>query len=121
LLRNVNLEFNPISQLPYYRYHVIFRLPQIRTLDSREIAPQERTKAASIIKKEQTTLELMFNNECLIAKLSRGIEAVQTEEDLRARVIKRLRLAGSKLKKRTMFDLWEMQEFFTGKYYHSLS
>jgi hypothetical protein len=113
LLRIVNLEFNPISQLPYYRCHVASILPQIRILDSREITPQERNKAAVVLKKEEVTLEKMFRNECLIAKLSKGIEAVQHQDELRARVIKRLRAAGSKLQTRNMLDLWEMHDFFS--------
>lgn len=116
------MEFNPISQLPYYRYHVIARVPQIRILDNREITAQERAKAVPITKKEEATLDLMFNNECLIAKLSKGIEIMRNDENLRSRILKKIqtlysRSPGKRIKlldSGTIFSIWEMQDVLTG-------
>jgi hypothetical protein len=72
-LRILNLEFNPIHSLPYYRWHVIMRLPFLRMLDNKNVTDKERAKASSIVRKEETTLDLMATNEVLIAKLKHGI------------------------------------------------
>ena len=34
-LETLNLEFNPVTELPNYRFHVIHRCPHLRLLDSK--------------------------------------------------------------------------------------
>lgn len=89
-LKVLNLEFNPVTQLPYYRYQVIHRVPSIRLLDQKEVTATEKSKATKILKKEETTLNLMFSNETLIAKLTRAIDDLKFNQEYRDDIIKKL-------------------------------
>eukprot|EP01028_Stygiella_incarcerata_P009020 TRINITY_DN409_c0_g1_i2.p1 TRINITY_DN409_c0_g1~~TRINITY_DN409_c0_g1_i2.p1 ORF type:complete len:1763 (-),score=566.38 TRINITY_DN409_c0_g1_i2:291-5579(-) len=89
-LRVLNLEFNPIHSLPYYRWHVIMRLPFLRMLDNKSVTDKERAKAPSIVRKEETTLDLMATNEVLIAKLKHGLEKIRLHDELRSVVFGRI-------------------------------
>ena len=70
-----------MTDLPNYRAHVIARLSSsaphntssaaaaLRILDNKEITAVERKKAEMTAKKEETVMNLMYSNECLIKKL----------------------------------------------------
>ncbi len=84
-LQILNLEFNPVTHMPNYRMHVIhryfysfyvckliffyIRFPKLKVLDNKEIAPVERKKAEVVLKKEESILNMLFSNECLLMKL----------------------------------------------------
>lgn len=75
-LQVLSLEFNDVSYLPYYRYHIIKRAPSLRLLDNREITSKERSNVEMILKKEAVNMNLLFQNECTIAKLSHAIDKI---------------------------------------------
>jgi hypothetical protein len=68
-LQILSLEYNPVTQMPHYRAHIIRFLPQVKLLDNKEITPVERQQAEITVKREEKVMDLMFSNEMLIEKL----------------------------------------------------
>ena len=82
-LEVLNIQENPVSNLPYFRSHVVYMLPRechtarspysycmlhlpytmfasgIRSLDNRSVAALERERAAAIVAREASTLQVM--------------------------------------------------------------
>eukprot|EP00002_Diphylleia_rotans_P002877 TRINITY_DN11875_c0_g1_i1.p1 TRINITY_DN11875_c0_g1~~TRINITY_DN11875_c0_g1_i1.p1 ORF type:complete len:1286 (+),score=247.62 TRINITY_DN11875_c0_g1_i1:119-3976(+) len=89
-LHILNLEGNPITLIPNYRYHVIQKLPRLRLLDSKEVSVAERKLVSQVIKKEEMVLNMMFSNEMLILKLEKGIQKLRIHTELRSVVYGRV-------------------------------
>eukprot|EP00667_Euglena_gracilis_P000592 EG_transcript_592 len=99
----LNLEYNPVSQLPNYRFHVLHRVPALRNLDNREVTRVERQGCEAALQKEARMLDMMHSNYCLIRKLEMGLQKVQLHDELRAAVMARRR--GPDGSVRDCFDL----------------
>jgi len=75
-LQVLNMQYNPITWMPFYRCHVLHRLPGaffktlgtwtagysyacagLRSLDNCDVAQSERDLAATIVAKEASTLQ----------------------------------------------------------------
>ena len=59
----VDLFFSPTHAL----YPI--RFPKLKVLDNKEITTVERKRAEIVLKKEESILNMLFSNECLILKL----------------------------------------------------
>ncbi|PRP85751.1 hypothetical protein PROFUN_06345 [Planoprotostelium fungivorum] len=85
----LNLEGNPITMDTNYRSHALVLFPKLKLLDNKvssritaarahgadqDVTASEKKTAEAIVKKEETLLNLMYNNECLIQKLQKGVE-----------------------------------------------
>jgi len=64
-----------MTQLPYYRAHVLVLLPQLRTLDGKAVTEEEVARAHGAVFQEASTLAVMVSNACLVHKLSRTAQA----------------------------------------------
>jgi len=74
-LETASFEGNPMTQLPYYRAHVLVQLPQLRTLDGKAVTEEEVARAHGAVFQEASTLAVMVSNACLVHKLSRTAQA----------------------------------------------
>lgn len=83
LLRNLNLEGNPITRRPHYRYHVIDLLPQLERLDKREVTVDEREAAASIVVNEKSRLRECVRRDCSLVKLKACERLLHIHAELR--------------------------------------
>jgi protein phosphatase 1 regulatory subunit 7 len=48
LLTELDLSFNPIQGRRYFRYQMLYRIPQLRKLDGITIMPEEKVKAENL-------------------------------------------------------------------------
>ena len=82
-LRNLNLEGNPITRRPHYRNHIIHLVPQIRSLDKRQVMKSERECSAAIVKREESKLLECFRRDCEIVKLKLCEKLLHVHGELR--------------------------------------
>ena len=68
-LETLMLEGNPVASGPSYRSQVAVRMPGLRALDGHDVSDQEREKAEAAVRQEQSMLDLMISNRCLLHKL----------------------------------------------------
>ena len=52
-LKHLSLLHNPITSKRHYRLYVIFKLPQLKTLDFRKVKLKERTEAATLFRSKK--------------------------------------------------------------------
>lgn len=82
-LQTLNLENNPVTNVPNYRLHVVQRFPKLRMLDNKvliclqkpltpqEVTSAERKIAESTVKKEETMMNMIYNNWKLLQRLEK--------------------------------------------------
>jgi hypothetical protein len=80
-LEVLSLKENPVSSLPYFRWHVIYRLPSLRCLNKADVTPMERGRAAAVIAREASTLQLMARNEYQIAQLRESLHRLNMHQE----------------------------------------
>jgi hypothetical protein len=68
-LTNINLSHNQVSEMPYYRLHLIFLCPSLKTIDNVDITSDERAMVMTVMNKESEVLKIMFNNDIAIRRL----------------------------------------------------
>ena len=83
-LRNVSLEGNDITQTPYYRERVIAAMPELEALDGKKVLDQELRDAVDVEAKYAKSMNLLFQNDCLIHKLKRVSRQISLHSDLHA-------------------------------------
>ena len=80
-LRNLSLEGNTITHTPYYRERVIAAMPELEMLDSKKVTDDELRDAVTVEAKYAKSMELLFQNDCLIHKLKRTSHQIQLHSD----------------------------------------
>ena len=51
-LEALSLELTPVSKLPFYRAHVLARMPQLRSLDGTPVHPREVEAAPGMVRRD---------------------------------------------------------------------
>eukprot|EP01065_Artemidia_motanka_P003578 TRINITY_DN1170_c3_g1_i1.p1 TRINITY_DN1170_c3_g1~~TRINITY_DN1170_c3_g1_i1.p1 ORF type:complete len:1318 (+),score=467.48 TRINITY_DN1170_c3_g1_i1:58-3954(+) len=70
LLRTLSLQNNPVTQLPYYRAHMLAICPGLRVLDGAEVTAEERRGAGSVLAAEAEALAQLYAGHLLLTRLS---------------------------------------------------
>jgi len=52
-LKHLSLLHNPVTNKPHYRLYVIYKVPQLKTLDFRKVKLKERQEAATLFKSKK--------------------------------------------------------------------
>ena len=76
-LQVLNMQYNPLTWMPFYRYHVLRRLPGLRSLDSTDVTASEHSLAGTIVAKEASTLRIMVQNECHIMQMEEALNRLR--------------------------------------------
>lgn len=61
-LQVLNLEYNPITQIPNYRYHVIVRAPKLAMLDNKVQSPISAQNAAASLFCDSDSARVVVNS-----------------------------------------------------------
>ena len=83
-LKYLKLEGCPLCERPFYRLHVVRKLPHVHFLDRKEIAREERLGAKYIVEKEGQMHRVLYENHCLIHKLKRFLFQIKLRIDFRS-------------------------------------
>ena len=81
-LRTLSLEGNDISHTPYYRERVIAAMPELNVLDGKRVEDEELRGAVNVEAKYAKSMDLLFQNDCLIHKLKRTAHQISLHSDL---------------------------------------
>eukprot|EP00466_Bigelowiella_natans_P020945 jgi/Bigna1/71869/fgenesh1_pg.17_\ len=68
-LESLYLDGNPIAELPNYKIQLLAAIPHLRMLDGRSVARNDRARAVEAVKRQETMLSLMFENDLAMRKL----------------------------------------------------
>ena len=80
LLTELDLCFNSIQIRKYYRYQVLYRIPQLRKLDGTVITAEEKVKAENLHGLDKEDREKIFNS--LLPEENFIDRRIQTFEDI---------------------------------------
>eukprot|EP01059_Diplonema_ambulator_P000208 TRINITY_DN10177_c0_g1_i7.p1 TRINITY_DN10177_c0_g1~~TRINITY_DN10177_c0_g1_i7.p1 ORF type:complete len:1069 (+),score=371.09 TRINITY_DN10177_c0_g1_i7:1002-4208(+) len=83
-LEVLNLQNNPVTQLPYYRLRMVSMCPRLTSLDNKEVGSRERTTASEVLRKEDEMLSTMYCQHTLIVKMSSVLSKMRLHEEFRA-------------------------------------
>eukprot|EP00946_MAST-07B_sp_MAST-7B-sp1_P005268 g5268.t1 len=83
-IRVLSLEGNDVTHIPYYRARAIAAMPELKQLDGHEVTKLDLLQARDIDEKHSKSLQLLFQNDCLIHKLKRTASQIRLHSDLRA-------------------------------------
>lgn len=89
-LQILNLDSNPVTLFPNYRYHVTARLPRLKQLDNKEVRETERAVAERVVRQDDEACKIMFGNHYLIQKLERIVQRIKLHAELLAVVYGRV-------------------------------
>ncbi|OHT00274.1 hypothetical protein TRFO_33056 [Tritrichomonas foetus] len=68
-LETINMEGNPITQLPYYQQHVFAAVPTLKIFDGKNVPEKLKNNADQIVKYDIERLKLLCANEMKIQEL----------------------------------------------------
>ena len=83
-LEAVSLELCPVAKLPFYRAHVIARLPRLKSLDGVVVSRHESDTATRLVRKDVGHLEMLMNAAVTADKLRRAYRLAKCYEELAA-------------------------------------
>ena len=81
-LEAVSLELCPVAKLPFYRAHVIARLPRLKSLDGVVVSRHESDTAPRLVRKDVGHLEMLMNAAVTADKLRRAYRLAKVHEEL---------------------------------------
>eukprot|EP01064_Diplonema_japonicum_P032136 TRINITY_DN5979_c0_g1_i3.p1 TRINITY_DN5979_c0_g1~~TRINITY_DN5979_c0_g1_i3.p1 ORF type:complete len:1002 (+),score=195.98 TRINITY_DN5979_c0_g1_i3:39-3044(+) len=79
-LEVLNLQNNPVTQLPYYRLHVLEMCPRLTTLDNKEVS-KDKAHMADTLLKEEALLDRMYVQHSLILKMTNVLSKVELHDE----------------------------------------
>ena len=85
-LEALSLELCPVAKLPFYRAHVVARLPRLKSLDGVVVSAHESAQAPRLVRKDVGHLEMLMNAAVTADKLRRAYRLAKVHEEL-ARVM----------------------------------
>ncbi len=85
-LEALSLELCPVAKLPFYRAHVVARLPRLKSLDGVVVSAHESAQAPRLVRKDVGHLEMLMNAAVTADKLRRAYRLAKVHEEL-ARVV----------------------------------
>ena len=71
-LEALSLELCPVARLPFYRAHVIARMPRLKSLDGIGVTSRESERAPRLVRKDVGHLEMLMNAATTADKLRRA-------------------------------------------------
>ena len=83
-LEALSLELCPVARLPFYRAHVIARMPRLKSLDGIGVTPRESERAPRLVRKDVGHLEMLMNAATTADKLRRAYRLAKVHEELRS-------------------------------------
>ena len=83
-LEALSLELTPLSRLPFYRAHVLARMPNLRSLDGTPVRPGEVEAAPGLVRRDVGLLEMLMTAAITAAKLRRAYQLSRVHEELLA-------------------------------------
>jgi len=85
LLTEFDLAFNPIQGKKYYRFQVLYRIPQLRKLDGVEITAKEKVKAENLhgldLEDRKTIFKTLLPEEEFVDRRIKTYEDIDPESD----------------------------------------
>jgi hypothetical protein len=78
----LSLELTPVSRLPFYRAHVLARMPNLRSLDGGAVSAREVEAAAGLVRRDVGLLEMLMSAAVTAAKLRRAYQFSRVHEEL---------------------------------------
>eukprot|EP00760_Papus_ankaliazontas_P033752 PhM_4_TR6719/c0_g1_i1/m.103201 len=81
----LSLEGNPVTAMPFYRYHVIAAMPSLRTLDGVDVTPSERQDAPGVVRKEAAYVSALFAAHLWLLLLRNCRDKMAMHRELRRR------------------------------------
>ena len=82
-LEALSLELTPLSRAPWYRAHVLARMPNLRSLDGREVTNDEVARAPRDARTDVANLEALMSARATADKLRRCVKFSDVFEELR--------------------------------------
>lgn len=73
-LRCLQLDKNEMTSYACYRYHVLYRIPQLKELDRKKYTKLDRKLCASIVKQDKVLFEKVVDNHLKILQLQRMVK-----------------------------------------------
>ena len=85
LLTEFDLSFNPIQCKKYYRFQVLYRIPQLRRLDGVDITAKEKVKAENLhgldLDDRKTIFKTLLPEEEFVDRRIKTYEDIDPESD----------------------------------------
>ena len=81
-LEALSLELAPVAKLPFYRAHVLARLPRLKSLDGVVVTAHEAAQAPRLVRKDVGHLEMLMNAAVTADKLRRAYRLAKVHEEL---------------------------------------
>ena len=85
-LQILNLENNPLSAMPFYRYHVVAAVPALKTLDGKDVSSSERNNAKDILRKERTYIISIVNQKIWLSLILNCRDRIHFHNELKRKV-----------------------------------
>ena len=82
LLTEFDLSFNPIQNKKYYRFQILYRIPQLRKLDGVDINAKEKVKAENLYGLDFDDMKTIFKT--LLPEDEFVDRRIKTQEDIDA-------------------------------------
>lgn len=84
-LTELDLCFNDVQNRKYYRYQVLFKIPQLRSLDGADISPEEKIKAENLhgldLNDRETIFKSILPEEEFVDRRINKIDEVEPESE----------------------------------------
>ena len=84
VLKTNSRHYTPVSKLPFYRAHVLARMPQLRSLDGTPVHPREVEAAPGMVRRDVGQLEMLMTAAVTASKLRRAYQLSRVHEELLA-------------------------------------
>ena len=85
LLTELDFSFNPIQMKKYYRFQVLYRVPQLRKLDGVDITAKEKVKAENLhgldLEDRKTIFKSLLPEEGFVDRRIKTYEDIDPESD----------------------------------------
>jgi Leucine-rich repeat (LRR) protein len=81
-LHILTMEGNPIASLPFYRFHVLFTVPTLKSFDGKDVKQKDRTKSDSILAFDNQRLTELCLNAIKLSSL-RSLSVDNQQNDIR--------------------------------------
>ena len=82
-LEALSLELTPVSRLPFYRAHVLARMPRLKSLDGKATTREEIVAAPGRVRRDVRSLEMLMSAAVTAAKLRRAYALSLVHQELR--------------------------------------
>ena len=86
-LDTVNLQGNAVTQLPYYRSHVLHLCPRLTTLDGKEVTARERANLATTLEAERAMLVELYVRTAFLQRCRHATTKVKMHNEFHSIIV----------------------------------